>query len=243
MPSNLPELAFRKSLHVANRIFAKSAGGDARPAFFDVDKTFPALRILDQNYEIIRAEMEGVLSDKHKIPRYHELSERETYISATVNPEKDWRVFMLATLAGVPPSSQARCPKTTALIQQIPGMFGAFFSILDAGKSIPAHCGPYLGYLRYHLGLRIPKDKPPRMRVRDEVRTWQEGQSFVFDDSHEHEVYNESDEIRVILIVDFFRPMPFPLHALNWSLYQVAALHADEGKGVLDRIEKYSAEP
>jgi len=81
------------------------------------------------------------------------------------------------------------------------------------------------------------------MRVKDKFHTWKEGQSIVFDDSLEHEVYNQSDDIRVVLIVDFFRPMPLPLHAANWSIYQIAVRYADEGKGVLERIEKYSSSP
>jgi aspartyl/asparaginyl beta-hydroxylase (cupin superfamily) len=192
------------------------------------------LRVLDHNYQIIRDELDAVLGEKHRIPRYHELSEKEILISGTVNPEKDWRVFMLATSAGIPTSNQAKCPKTTALLSRIPRLFQAFFSILDPGKPIPPNCGPYLGYLRYHLGLRIPKNNPPTMRVRDKFHTWKEGQSIVFDDSLEHEVYNQSDDIRVVLIA---------LHFANWSLYQIADRYGHEGKGVLERIEKYSSLP
>ena len=48
---------------------------------------------------------------------------------------------------------------------------------------------------------------PPRIRVDETWHTWQPGKSIVLDDSFEHEVVNESDELRVILMVDFFRPM------------------------------------
>lgn len=72
------------------------------------------------------------------------------------------------------------------------------------------------------------------MRVRDKFHTWKEGQSIVFDDSLEHEVYNQSDDIRVVLIA---------LHFANWSLYQIADRYGHEGKGVLERIEKYSSLP
>ena len=105
--NNPRETAFRQTLRATNRLFAWSAGGEGRPAFFDVDKTCPALRLLDHNYQIIRDELEAVLSEKHRIPRYHELSEREILISGTVNPEKDWRVFMLTTVAGIPPSKSS----------------------------------------------------------------------------------------------------------------------------------------
>jgi aspartate beta-hydroxylase/beta-hydroxylase len=183
--------------------------------------------------------MEGVLKYKDRIPRYHDLDKNESYISGTVNPDKDWKVFMLYSLAGIPKTNQARCPKTAALIRKIPNLYQAFFSILDPGKSIPAHCGTYLGYLRYHLPLRVPKNNPPSMRVRDQHHTWQEGRSILFDDSLEHEVYNQSDDLRVVLIVDFCRPMPFPLHVINWIITRLAR-HSEESKAAMARIEKYS---
>jgi aspartyl/asparaginyl beta-hydroxylase (cupin superfamily) len=142
--------------------------------------------------------MESVLRYKDRIPRYHDITERERYISGTIDPDKDWKVFMLYG------ANKSKCPRTAALIGHIPNVLQAFFSILDPGKSIPAHCGPYLGYLRYHLGLRVPQNRPPSIRIKDQYYTWKEGQSIIFDDSWEHEVYNESDDLRVVLIVDFF---------------------------------------
>jgi aspartyl/asparaginyl beta-hydroxylase (cupin superfamily) len=114
-----------------------------------------------------------------------------------------------------PPTFCARCPRTTALLDGIPGLFEAFFSILEGGKSIPAHVGPYRGYLRYHLGLVVPEKDPPSIRVKDQVYTWKEGESVLFDDSWNHEVYNRSSGDRVVLIVDIRRPMPQPFDGVN----------------------------
>ena len=208
--------------NVANRVFRWAVNGDQRPAFYDIDALKPELRVLDQNFAAIRGELDALLAEKQNIPRYHEFSARETYISGTIDADKDWRVFMLHTPIGTIKNNQARCPRTTELTSNIPGAIQAFFSILDPGKSIPAHCGPYLGYLRYHLALRVPKHNPPSMRVKDEMHTWEEGKSIVFDDSLEHEVFNKSDETRVVLIVDFLRPMNLPAHALNVALLKLA---------------------
>jgi aspartyl/asparaginyl beta-hydroxylase (cupin superfamily) len=146
--------------------FKRHAGGEGRPAFYDIDATYPSLRILDRAYPVIRAEMEAVLQGKDRIPRYHDLDRAESYIAGSDDPEKNWRVFMLWSMAGTPKANQARCPRTTALLRRIPNLYQAFFSILDAGKSIPAHSGSYLGYLRYHLGLHVPATNPPTMRSR-----------------------------------------------------------------------------
>jgi aspartyl/asparaginyl beta-hydroxylase (cupin superfamily) len=222
---------------LVNKLFFWASDGERRPAFYDIDSVRPELRILDRNYEIIRKEMESVLRDKDRIPRYHEITPRETYISGTFDQDKSWRVFMLVSLAGIPRSNQARCPETTKLVHQIPNVIQAFYSILDPGKSIPAHCGTYMGYLRYHLALRVPKNNPPSMRVKDQRHTWEEGKSIVFDDSWDHDVYNKSDDIRVVLIVDFLRPMPMVAHAVN-KLATKLVPHTEEAKNAMAQIEK-----
>ena len=98
----------------------------------------------------------------------------------------------------------------------------------------------YLGYLRYHLGLVVPKNNPPSMRVNDQIHIWEEGKSILFDDSWEHEVYNKSDGLRVVLIVDLLRPMPRPLHAINTLLTHVLGRHSEEAKQIMANIKKYS---
>ena len=65
------------------------------------------------------------------------------------------------------------------------------------------------------MGLMIPKKNQPSIRIKDQRYTWIEGESVLFDDSWEHEVKNESDEIRVVLIVDVLRPMPFAFRSVN----------------------------
>jgi aspartyl/asparaginyl beta-hydroxylase (cupin superfamily) len=223
-----------------NRRYAKAAGGENRPAFYDIDNTYPCLRLLDRNYAVIREEMEAVLAYKERIPRPHDIDRSEQYISGSIDPEKSWKMFMLQCPVGAPKANQERCPRTTALIKQIPNLYQAFFSILDAGKSIPAHCGEYLGYLRYHLGLRVPKNNPPSIRVRDQFHTWEEGRSVLFDDSLNHEVYNKSDDLRVVLILDFLRPLPLHLHAVNWTITQVLFRQSEEGKQALALLDKYT---
>jgi beta-hydroxylase len=95
-------------------------------------------------------------------------------------------------------------------------MLTAMISILAPGKHIPPHRGPYKGVLRFHLGLLIPG--PPgacRIRIDTETRPWVEGRSLIFDDSFEHEAWNDTGSLRAVLFVDFVRPLPFPLSLLN----------------------------
>jgi aspartyl/asparaginyl beta-hydroxylase (cupin superfamily) len=198
-----------------NAFFDLYTGGRRRPVFFDIEATCPALLEFDRNAPAIREELDALLSEKAAIPRYHDVDRMQYGISARVDPEKDWKVFYLYAMGEKPEANRARCPRTAALLDQVPGLFQAFFSILDGGKSVPAHCGPYRGYLRYHLGLVVPQDNPPSIRIKDQHYTWQEGKSILFDDSWEHEVYNQSQSDRVVLIVDIRRPMPVPFGAFN----------------------------
>jgi aspartyl/asparaginyl beta-hydroxylase (cupin superfamily) len=198
-----------------NRLFDIHTGGRRRPVFFDVEQTCPQLRELDRNFPAIREELVALLREKAAIPKYHEIDRMQQYISGKVDPDKDWKVFYLYAMGEKPKANRDRCPTTSALLDRVPGLFQAFFSILDGGKSVPPHDGPYRGYLRYHLGLVVPENNPPTLRIKDQDYTWQEGQSILFDDSWRHEVINKSDADRVVLIVDIRRPMPLPFASLN----------------------------
>ena len=93
-----------------------------------------------------------------------------------------------------------------------------------------------MGRLRYHLALQVPEHNPPRLRVGEQVIVWEEGRSLLFDDSLEHEVYNESEEIRVVLVVDVMRPLPLPFHLLNWFAFRVVFRNSPHYREVLKRI-------
>jgi len=79
-----------------------------------------------------------------------------------------------------------------------------FFSILKAGKRIPPHTGVTNIRSIVHLGLIVPQGCG--FRVGGEVREWREGEAFVFDDTIEHEAWNDSDEDRAVLILDCWNP-------------------------------------
>ena len=91
------------------------------------------------------------------------------------------------------------------------------FSILAPGKHIPPHTGPYKGVLRYHLGLLSARARGsarhPRRRPRS--RTGREGESLVFDDTYEHEAWNDTDETRVVLFLDVVRGPCGPMKTFN----------------------------
>ena len=85
-------------------------GGEKRPAFFDIDKTFPLLRVFDENYPIIKKELEQILPQKDDIPRYHELDKYQKRISGTVDTEKDWKIFYFNGMGIKVTENYRQCP-------------------------------------------------------------------------------------------------------------------------------------
>lgn len=222
-----------------NLWFRKTAGGDKRPVVFDIDKTVPELREMEKAFPEIRSEFLAASKQVAVMPTFHELDPLQRGISATT--PYDWRMFYLYAMGDVAEENAALCPRTVAALKKIPHLFQASFSILDPGKSIPEHDGPYFGYLRYHLGIEVPTDDPPSIRICDHVHTWKEGESVLFDDSWKHEVINNSEERRVVLIVDVLRPMPRRQHLAN-HFFTFFVIRFVYGRMVLRRLKQRVAE-
>lgn len=136
---------------------------------------------------------------------------------ATISPDHraiaevdKWRSFFLWGYGYRIDENADRCPATAALMGRIPGLNSAFFSILAPGTHIPDHRGVTKGLITCHLGLIVPTDGDVRMRVHDRVVRWAEGETLVFDDTYHHEVWNETSGTRVVLLIQFARPLRHP---------------------------------
>ncbi|MEO0949158.1 MAG: aspartyl/asparaginyl beta-hydroxylase domain-containing protein, partial [Cyanobacteria bacterium J06641_5] len=175
-------------------------------AFLESD-TFAWIAALEANHQTIRQELDRVMAIPERLPNFQDISVEQYNITQ----DNRWKTFFLYAYGIKAEANCDRCPETTRLLEQIPGMKTAFFSILLPGKHIPEHRGPYKGVLRYHLGLRIPEPADRcGIRVGGEVRHWQEGKSLLFDDTFPHSAWNDTDDIRVVLFLDIVRPLSFP---------------------------------
>ena len=208
-----------------------------RPTFFNISQAYPALDAVTKAFPAIRKEFDALLEQGLALPQYHEVDSGERAISSTT-PNR-WNVFMLECLGYKVGPNVARCPETMNALANVPDMIQAFFSILDPGKSVPEHEGPYLGYLRYHLGLRVPKNNPPKIVVNGQDHVWKEGEGVLFDDSWPHKVINESDELRAVLIVDVRRPMPVTANAVNKFVTEVVGRRF-YGRPVARKAEQFA---
>jgi ornithine lipid ester-linked acyl 2-hydroxylase len=175
-------------------------------------KEFAWAKALESGWTDVRDELRAVLAEPARIPSVEELSAEQLRI---VQNDK-WRSYWLHVWGKRIEENCERCPKTAKLVEAIPGMKTAFFSILAPRAHLSAHYGLYAGFLRCHLGLIIPREKEAcRIRVQSDVAHWEEGKNLIFDDTYLHEVWNDTDEERVVLFIDFARPLPFPVSVLN----------------------------
>lgn len=129
--------------------------------------------------------------------------------------------FTLWRRGGRDAANAARCPATTATVAAIPGLDSAGFSILPPGAHVPEQRGPTRGLLTCHLGLIVPRDGDARMRVGDRMVRWAEGETLVFDDTYDHEAWNDSGGTRVVLRVRVRRPLRQPGRWIADSMLRV----------------------
>jgi beta-hydroxylase len=184
------------------------------------DKTvFPWVRAIERDWRAIRAELDRVLTRKEELPGFHELA---TDVS-TISQDRGWKTFLLAGYGFRSKNNIKLCPDTWRICQSIPGLITVMYSILEPGKHLPPHRGPYNGVLRLHLGLIVPEPRDQLgIRVENEVYRWREGEAVIFDDAFEHEAWNRTPHTRVVLFVDFRKPLRFPANVINWLLLHMA---------------------
>lgn len=127
-----------------------------------------------------------------------------------VAPVARWRSVFLWGFGYRVAENSDRCPVTSRVVARIPGLSSAFFAILPPGTHVPPRRGATKGLITCHLGLVVPRDGDARMRVRDRVVRWAEGETLVFDDTYDHEAWNDSTATRIVLLIQFRRPLRQP---------------------------------
>jgi ornithine lipid ester-linked acyl 2-hydroxylase len=224
----------KKSFPYMERLVKKhSLVGDH--TFFS-NEQFPWVAKLEANWKDIRRELDNVMETTMEIPSFQDVSRQQKQLTQ----DNKWRTFFFCFYGHRRDENCRLCPRTMELLKTIPNMKTAFFSILSPHKHIPPHRGPYNGVLRLHLGLRIPKDRTHcKIRVDSDFGLWEEGKALIFDDSYEHEVWNNTEEIRVVLFVDFVRPLPLRAAIFNrfYIKYIAASKFIQDAVGNLDKIK------
>ena len=166
---------------------------------------FPWVEKLEAAYPEMREELIELLKSPEKIPAFHQISPDQQRISKGNN----WKTFGMYVFGERIDNNCRLCPHTAKALAAIPNMRTAMFSILQPHYHIVPHRGPSRAMVRVHLGLIVPTHQPDKLwiRVDDQILHWEEGKVIIFDDFYEHEVRNDTDELRAVLFIDIDRPM------------------------------------
>ena len=199
----------RKKLYYPEPHHLMYPGLPVRP--FYPNDLFPWLGPLEAASDAIRQELDALLDARASFDPYlHADDERPLFDTHGMAGNADWGAYYLWRNGEALPANQARCPQTTAAIRQLPLVFSGkrcpnvFFSRLKAGATIPPHTGMINTRLIGHLPLIVPERCG--FRVGNDVRQWQAGEAWLFDDTIEHEAWNHSSQDRVILIFEVWKP-------------------------------------
>ena len=179
--------------------------------FFD-RAHFPWMEALEQRTDAIRAEFVALVAQNGGAIRPYVRQEAGTPENkwTALDGSLDWGAVFLWEYGVRNDAICAACPETVAALEalpraDIPGRApSAFFSLLKPHSHIPAHTGVTNTRSIIHLPLIVPPDCA--FRVGGETRNWQEGTAFAFDDTIDHEAWNKSDHLRVVLIFDVWNP-------------------------------------
>lgn len=168
--------------------------------FYYNTQDYPWVSQIEKNWTVIRDELMALL---------HEQSiSMEPYANmAMTSRPNQWKTFGLMFWLNEIKENTAKCPKTWALLSQIPHISSASFNLLEPHTTIKPHHGDTNAIIRCHMGIDVPAAAPKcAFRVGDDIRSWENGKFFMFCDAHEHTAWNNSDRQRYILVVDIMRP-------------------------------------
>lgn len=174
------------------------------PSYFYDKNDFPFLLKLEENFQVIREELLSLLENQQ------ENQWLKTFPNYVISEqEKAWKVFTFLFFQMKSLKHAQLCPKSAELIYSISEIISCDFSFMEPKTHILPHKGYTKMVLRCHLPLIVPANEKCAIRVGEETHVWKEGELVIFDDSFEHEAWNNSDDIRVVLMFDIPNP--------NWN--------------------------
>ena len=163
---------------------------------------FPELQVLRDNWLIIKKEAEKLYQEGY-------IAASDHYDDAGFNSffRRGWKRFYLKWYDQALPSAKNLCPETLKLIENIPSINAAMFTLLPSGSKLVRHRDPYAGSLRYHLGIMTPNSEKCYINVDGESYFWRDGEVIMFDETFIHYAENATNQDRIIFFCDIARPM------------------------------------
>ncbi|HUK09350.1 MAG TPA: aspartyl/asparaginyl beta-hydroxylase domain-containing protein [Stellaceae bacterium] len=209
------------------------------PPVLDAATHFPSAHKFAGAWREIRDEAERVAARLHRVPRFHEIMREQQAISA--NDGRDWRLFVLKAYGVEFAECMAACPRLGTLVATTSDILSASISFMAPRKHIPAHRGPFRGIVRFYLGLTVPRHADGSLAAVLKIEGTEYriggGEWLLWDDTYLHEVLNESDSVRSVLLLDVWRrDMPFDMNLFS-RLLIAAAGTAARWRGVGSHVQ------
>jgi len=199
------------------------------PPILDSERDFPNGARFKAAWREMRDEAIAITRDRARIPRFHDIMQEQGAISA--NDGRDWRMYVMKAYGADVDKNLASAPVMRRLLDACPEVLSATYSYLAPGKHIPEHRGPFRGIMRFHVGLSMPRDSRGELGatlwVDHEPHRLDNGDCMLWDDTYPHEVLNATDEVRIALLLDVWRPrQPADMAALSSVIVSTARAFA-----------------
>jgi beta-hydroxylase len=171
---------------------------DGRETVVFAPESVPGLDKIKDSYSIIRGEAKALL-DQGVFQRPPSTDEP----GYNTFEKGGWRMYPLKWYtAECRKSAEKMCPKTCAILDAIPAIRSAMFTVLPPGGRLGRHHDPIASSLRYHLGLLTPNSDKCALTLDGVEYPWFDGEELLFDQTYLHSAVNNTQTTRVILFCD-----------------------------------------
>ena len=183
-----------------NRLIARSSRVPTTP-FIDT-ALFAWAEALQAGWSDIRAELDALSEHRGRILPLAQVSPDHKRVAS----DGKWKSFVFEAYGYHVPLNRSLCPRTAKLLDEVPGLVLAMFSMMEPGTYVPLHKGVSKALINGHLGLDVPEGDC-RIEVGGQTRRWENGKLLLLDDTYPHQVWNNTDETRVVLLMQIRRPV------------------------------------
>lgn len=214
-----------------NCLLYMSTDRRARRPIMDMTE-FPEFDEIRQNWETIREEALNLYHQNEFESTKSPDSQAYYDIGFHTFFKYGWSKFYLKWYGYTHASAKRLCPETVRILEKIPSVNGAMFTLLPPGSKLTRHSDPFACSLRYHLGLATPNSDDCWINVDGIQYSWRDGEALLFDETYVHHVANNTDQYRLILMCDVTRPMNWFGRVVNFfysSLLRLTVVPNDAG--------------
>lgn len=193
------------------------------------------IKDFQDNIQAIQAEWKAYVEQRGKGYQFDEISKDQ----AELNKDKMWNVVLIYGYTYFIEKELSSFPVLYNLVKKHQKYITlAMFSTTDAGKKIPAHHGNNYGVIRLQIGIDIAEPDNCYLRVEDKKIYLREQEIFLFDDTFDHELVNNSKFCRTVLLIDMYRPLPWYYQIINKQI-NTALSESEYVQSVLRNLKEH----